>query len=386
MHDLTITPQGHLLLRETATAPQDRPVPRALLDAYAASPARGMLDSASEDAALPPSFEFARSIGRLYLTSLCRAAIAEPGGAIPEVPPPPDELDRAALRAPPMTGLEYLNAAALAGWWHDLDALARSESERHPDGAQGYLRERNPEWRLVGRVTFHLAENKRDPDRPFAFLATFANGLTPQGKVRHEPLGRALEQYAGARNRRAMLNLLLPVSRAAESAEWVRRLVDSGDVYHPLAWSPRQAYEFLSSVPLLEASGLIVRVPDWWHARKPARPIVSVKIDSKRSGGLNVDAMMRLRRRREPRRRGARPGRDRRAARVDRRPGPAPGQVGRGRPREAAAGPGALEGGRAGRPPRGDLLLRGDATALRREPGQGGRGGRSGRRSANGRA
>ena len=32
----------------------------------------------------------------------------------------------------------------------------------HPGGAQAYLREKNPLWRLVGRVTFHLAENKRD--------------------------------------------------------------------------------------------------------------------------------------------------------------------------------------------------------------------------------
>ena len=253
-----------------------------------------MLDSASEDAALPAPFEFACSIARRYLTDLCRAAIAEPGGAIPEIPPPEDDLDHAVLQAPPMTGLEYLNTDVLAGWWHDLDALARSEIERHPGGAQGYLRERNTQWRFVGRVMFHLAENKRDPEYPFAFLATFANGLTPQGKVKHEPLGRALQQYAGARNREAMLNLLLPVSRAAESSEWVRRLVDSGEIYHPLAWSSREAYEFLKAVPLLEASGLIVRVPDWWNARKPARPIASVKIDSKNSAGIGVDAMLRF--------------------------------------------------------------------------------------------
>ena len=105
--------------------------------------------------------------------------------------------------------------------------FTRSEVGKHPGGAQGYLRERNPQWRFVGRVTFHLAENKRDPDYPFAFLATFANGLTPQGKVRHEPLGRALQQYAGEQNREAMLNLLLPISKAAESSELIRRLVDS---------------------------------------------------------------------------------------------------------------------------------------------------------------
>jgi hypothetical protein len=294
MHDLTITPHGHLLLRETPDGTAARPIPHALLEAYSASPARGMLESAAgaADTALPPSFEFARSVARLYLTHLCRVAPAEAGTPIPETPPPTADLEHVVLQAPPMTGLEYLTADVLAGWWRDLDRLVRGDIEAHLGGVRGYLHERNPQWRFVGRVTFHLAENKRDPDFPFAFLATFANGLTPQGKVKHEPLGRALQQYAGARNREAMLNLLLPVSRAAESCEWVRRLVDSGDIYHPLAWAPRQAYEFLKSVPLLESSGLIVRVPDWWHASKPTRPVVNVTINSGHTTGINVDALL----------------------------------------------------------------------------------------------
>ena len=253
-----------------------------------------MFFSATEemDAALPPPFEFARSIARLYLTNLCHAAIAEPGGAVTELPPPPADLERAVLQAPPMTGLEYLSEQVLSNWWRDLDALAHSEIKRHPGGTQGYLRERNPQWRYVGRVTLHLAENKRNPDYPFAFLATFANGLTPQGKVKHEPLGRALQQYAGEQNREAMLTLLLPISRAAESSELIRRLVDSAEIYHPLAWSPREAYEFLKAIPLFESSGLIVRVPDWWNAQKPARPRVSVKIDTKNSAGIGVDSLL----------------------------------------------------------------------------------------------
>ncbi|HET6572267.1 MAG TPA: DEAD/DEAH box helicase [Fimbriiglobus sp.] len=294
MHELTITPQGHLLVRDTPDETPDRKPSAALLRAYATSPARGMLDSAcvEADTALPPPFEFTRSIARLYLTTLCRAAVAEPGAAVPALPPPAADLDHAVLQAPPMTGLEYLTPDVLANWWRDLDALVRSEIERHPGGAQDYLRERNPEWRYVGRVTFHLAENKRDPDYPFAFLATFANGLTAQGKVRHEPLGRALQQYAGAQNRTALLNLLLPVSRAAESSELIRGLVDSGEVYHPLAWTPREAYDFLKEIPLFESSGLIVRVPDWWNARRPPRPRVNVRVDSKGSGGIDVNSLL----------------------------------------------------------------------------------------------
>ncbi|WP_227254396.1 DEAD/DEAH box helicase [Frigoriglobus tundricola] len=342
MHDLAITPQGHLVVRDAPLETSHQEPSNELLEAYRASPARGMLYSASEaaGAVLPPSFEFARSIARLYLTALSKGTTAEAGGgrggnlgevppqksrggrggnlgevppqksrggrggnlgevppqkaseSVPEIPPPVADLDRAVLQAPPMTGLEYLTSDVLAEWWRALDALVRGEIETHPGGAHGYLRERNPNWRFVGRVTFHLAENKRNPDYPFAFLATFANGLTPQGTVRHEPLGRALQQYAGEQNRTAMLNLLLPVSRAAESSELVRRLVDSGEIYRPLAWSPREAYDFLRAVPRFESSGLIVRVPDWWHAQKPTRPRVSVKIDSKNATGIGVDAVL----------------------------------------------------------------------------------------------
>ncbi|WP_165067057.1 DEAD/DEAH box helicase [Paludisphaera rhizosphaerae] len=294
MFDLTISPQGHLLLRETSDGSSARGLSKRLLDAYKISAAEGMLQSAGDetDAALPPAYDFARSIGRLYLAELVRVAIADGGEAAPEVPPPMGDLDGVVRRAPPMTGLEYLNVEAVAGWWRDLDALARAESAKRPGGVQEFLRERNPHWRTVGRVTFHLAEHKRDPDYPFAFLATFANGLTPQGKVKHEPLSRALQQYAGERNREAMLKLLIPVSKAAEASPFVRRLVESGDVYRPLAWPARSAYEFLKAVPLFESSGLIVRVPDWWNARKPPRPTVNVKVDVKDSARVGVDALM----------------------------------------------------------------------------------------------
>jgi superfamily II DNA or RNA helicase len=294
MHELTISPQGHLLVRETSLETPNQEPSKALLEAYQESAARGMLTSATDETAavLPPSFEFARSFARLYLTTLCKAATGEPGKPLPELPPPAADLEQKILQAPPMTGLEYLTPDALSSWWRELDILTRSEVRTHPGGVQGYLRERNAQWRFVGRVTLHLAENKRDRDYPFAFLATFANGLTPQGKVKHEPLGRALQQYAGEQKREAMLTLLLPISKAAESSELIRRLVDSGEIYHPLAWTPREAYDFLKAIPLLESSGLIVRVPDWWNAQKPTRPRVNVKVDVKDAATVGVDSLL----------------------------------------------------------------------------------------------
>ena len=96
----------------------------------------------------------------------------------------------------------------------------RAEIGRHAGGAQSYLSTKNPLWRFVGRVTLHLAENKRDAAHPFAFLATYASRLSAHGQVQHERLGRALEQYAGAKNRQQLLALLVPLQRAAERSAW----------------------------------------------------------------------------------------------------------------------------------------------------------------------
>ena len=294
MFELVINPLGHLIVREAAAGSVAGELPRGLGAAYANGAIAGMLASAADhgDDPLPPAFGFVRSLGDLYLTHLCKAATGLAGEAIDPLPPPAAELGLLMAQAPPMPGLEYLTSEGLAVWWSDLDALTRGAISSHPGGAQAYLAARNPRWRFVGRVTLHLAENKRDPELPFGFLATFANGLNAQGKVRHEPLGSALRQYSGDGDRAAMLNLLLPISRAAETVPFMRELVDSGHIYQPLAWSARQAHDFLVSIPRLEAAGCIVRVPDWWSSQRPSRPLVSVKVDTRDAPRLGAETLL----------------------------------------------------------------------------------------------
>jgi non-specific serine/threonine protein kinase len=128
MHELTITPEGHLRVRETAGETSDREPSKRLLEAYGESQARGMLHSATEeiDAVLPPPFEFARSLARHYLTNLCHAAIADPSGPIPELPPPSADLEHAVLQAPPMTGLSLSSRIGGATWIHSSEARSRA--------------------------------------------------------------------------------------------------------------------------------------------------------------------------------------------------------------------------------------------------------------------
>ena len=97
---------------------------------------------------------------------------------------------------------------------------------------------------MVGRVHFHLAENKRDADRPFAFLATYTTGLSQGGKPQHRPLGDAVREASSAADRRRLLGLLQPVQRASERSALVKAMADTGRVFQPQAWTPGQATVF----------------------------------------------------------------------------------------------------------------------------------------------
>ena len=243
---------------------------------------------------VPPALAFGRSFAQRYLTQLCHLGDVQAVADRELVDPPSeDDLSAVALDAPPMRGLEYLDAGALRAAWLALDARVRSDVvNSHGNSVRAYLHEKNPVWRLVGRVTFHLAENRRDEHHPFAFLATYAAGVSERGEARHLPLARALQEYSGADHRKRLVTLLTPIRDASERLRWVQELLESHDIYHPLAWSPAEAHRFLRDVPVLETSGLGVRIPDWWKPERPARPQVSVRLGSIPAAGLGAESML----------------------------------------------------------------------------------------------
>jgi len=295
---LSISPHGRLLVMASSGPPSQSDLQsERIRQAFDHSEAKGLLQLATYElqSSLPPEFAFARDFASCYLTRLCHTPEIAAASELPPVPAPDaEELRAMVLSAPPMHGLEYLSADCLADWWSDLDDLVRAGVRESGRSVQDYLRELNPVWRIVGRVTFHLAENKRDPEYPFAFLATYAKRLSVHAKVQHLPLGRALQEYAGARNRSALLTLLQPIQHAGERSPWVKELADCGEIYNALAWTPKEAYQFLKSIPTLEESGLIVHVPDWWRAARPPRPVVSVKIGESSKGKLGKDALLKF--------------------------------------------------------------------------------------------
>ena len=221
------------------------------------------------------------------MTALCTRSDAE---AVPA--PPASELDRLALAVPPMTGAEYLTAEVLGALWRELDAAFGIELAESKCGIQEFLKRRNPAWNLVGRVHFNLAENRKDLDAPFAFLATYTTRLAANAKAQHLPLGKALGEYAGAANKGRLLSLLLPVQRASETCPWLKALVDGGEIFHPLRWTPAEAILLLRDVPRLESAGVVVRMPAAWRANRPPRPQVTAQIGGKPPVGLGLNTLL----------------------------------------------------------------------------------------------
>ena len=240
-------------------------------------------------AGLPVELVFWRKLGQLFMTHLCVHADLEIQRDDIVVPPP--TFERLLAARPPMRGAEYVDAALLGSLWAEIGAAYGELLRDFSGSVQEFLHQLDPAWNSLGRVCFHLAENKTDAARPFAFLATYTEGLGQGHRLKHIPLARALQASAAPGGDKAALQRMLePVRRAAAVSPTVRTLLDSKALFAPQAWEATQAYAFLQSIPACEASGLTVRVPDWWRRR--VRPRVTVTVGKQAPGGLGAEALL----------------------------------------------------------------------------------------------
>jgi non-specific serine/threonine protein kinase len=286
-----LSPQGRLGIIETTGAlPLDPLLAQRLQGAFAQGAGKGLLQLAARETgtALPAEFAYWRSFGAKFMGRVC----AFPEGETHLAVSPPSDLDREEwLRdAPLMVGSEYLNHEVLEHLWLELDRAFQAAWTASGESLQAFLATLNPSWNLVGRVHFNLAENRKDESAPFAFLATYTTALSAQAKVQHLPLGRALTEYAAQKER--MLSLLLPIQRACESCPWLARMVDAGEIFHPLRWSPQEALTLLRDTELLERAGILLRLPATWSGKRPPRPRVTASVGAKAPSALGMRALL----------------------------------------------------------------------------------------------
>jgi len=288
-----LTPHGRLLIVPQDDAPALDPALAARIrEAFARGSGHGILQlgGAEVGQVLPPAFTCWRELGDRFVTAVCTRPDTEgKDGALPQ---PPDDLERVAAAAPPMPGGEYLTGDLLRVLWTETGEAFAAEHAGSKLALPDFLKRLNPAWNVVGRVHFNLAENRKDEQAPFAFLATYTHRLSGHGKAQHLPLGQALREYTGAAHRERLLSLLLPVQRAAERCAWLKRMVDAGEIFHPLRWSPQEAFRFLGDVAELERAGVVIRMPANWRAGRPARPQVTSTVGARAPSALGTDALL----------------------------------------------------------------------------------------------
>ena len=141
------------------------------------------------------------------------------------------------------------------------DAFSR-ELRAYDGTVKMFLEERSQSLRMPERIFFHLVENHKEEQQPFAFLATYST-KDEENKVRHMPLSYALEEYKSDRGR--LLQLLACLSKAAEISPLLAGFIETGEMFHALQLSSQEAFEFLKAVPAIESCGIVCRIPKWWR-------------------------------------------------------------------------------------------------------------------------
>ncbi|MCP4499289.1 MAG: DEAD/DEAH box helicase [Deltaproteobacteria bacterium] len=264
------------------------------VNAFATSTGDGMLHLAL----VHPDTQLSLSLA--FFRKLAKNAIAEIAAAqdplrknIVALPSPSDDAVKVLLQhIPPIPGAERFNERACNELWLACAQAFVDQASSHSNGVDGVLDDAHAKVHSKGRVCLHIAHHQHLKDAPFAFVATYVR-QGRSGDV-HVPLRAALEEFsnedAGPEGKERLLDLLKPLSRAAESSARLRALVDEGDIYHPLAFTEEEAYTFLLEAEHFEEAGLSLRLPDFWKTR--TRPKVSIDVGESPPSTLGLSAMV----------------------------------------------------------------------------------------------
>lgn len=286
MFEIAVSPLGELYL-DGATAPLTQDLERKL----GRSVSEGLLSLAGSvtPQSSSGSVIFWGEFAGTYLRHLC--ASSQASAACDDT-----VIAKFASCVPSMRGAEYVDSDLLSKIWDSLNQHMTSELESFAGGLRRYIEVHFPDWAAVGFVHFHLAESPGSDQGPFAFLATYTTRVSERARVQHVPLGHVVKESAGRSNKEFLLSILSPLKEASKQSSFVSDLIRSKRIYSPQYFSSQEAYQFLQDVPLLEESGVTVKLPRAWHGKAPSRAKVSVTLgDDKKTSFVGFDSMFRFR-------------------------------------------------------------------------------------------
>ena len=198
------------------------------------------------------------------------------------------DLSKFLENAPLMTGSEYLGSDLLKDLWQRINTAFQREIRTYHGTVEDFIKSYSSDVHLAGRIFFHLVESKND-DYPFAFLATYSTGPGKQGASKHIPLKYALQEFGNDSEK--LLDLLSTVNIAVKESALINDLLESGELFQPIAWSSKEAFTFLKEIPLYERSGILCRIPNWWKDEAP-RLKLHIRMGDTPPSHLGMDALL----------------------------------------------------------------------------------------------
>ena len=103
------------------------------------------------------------------------------------------------------------------------------------------------------------------------------------------PLRHALQEFSG--NNDKLLELLSTVHLAAERSDLISELIETGELFHPLAWTSGDAFTFLKEISVYEECGILCRIPNWWKGNQSSVR-VNISIGDSRPSFVGMDAIL----------------------------------------------------------------------------------------------
>ncbi len=202
---------------------------------------------------------------------------------------PDDEAEIILQRLPAMTGVDMADKQFLTVIWAMLTKSFSSLISTFNGSVEDLLVSIAPGVIHKDRIHFHLVENRKDPNRPFAFLATYSTRADASGHIHHQPLKLAFKEYAD--NDRKIVELLATVVKVSKKNALIKSLVDSGEIFKAIGLTVQEAFTFLDGVSDFEAAGILCRLPRWWKGA-PKKVSVTLSLGDKKPSKVGFNALL----------------------------------------------------------------------------------------------
>lgn len=292
--ELTLTPKGHLFIRENTEGwSVSEKLADSLIRKFSSSNAAGLFYLIQENQleSIPSSFFYFKKMIKDFITRICHFAEGqtdEIDTVLASVKPDDSFFTFTVMDAPIMSGAEYITTEFLSGLWQELGTFLKNESLKSGENWRLYIQKLNPAWANVGKLVFHLAENKspKSPAEPFIFMITFIHRLSEQEKPKHLPFSSAIKLYE--KDKSALLALLKPLHIVAKKSDFIAGIIDTPYLYSTVALSADTAFQFIKDIPHFEETGIIVRMPKNWQQRTPDKVKVTIRLNTRRIKGESI--------------------------------------------------------------------------------------------------